>query len=336
MILLTVFKNYSVKIRLHGPSYLRGKQSLEDLKTADDLLEESLKLLNGIKDGLTTRHYTIYRSKHNQLYLMVVEVKSDVRQREQRTRFFSGKEEQDKFHSHVQLLLQYCQAYHTDVVNASRKVHAQPQASSQPVPESIQTAFGIQASTSPSIIPNVSIGMVFTQDYTCEAEMMHGRMNDTGSEPPMLNNGAHVTHSCLLQKLSSGQHLHMTTVPSHAGLSIRYACGRPIFAGVSQSSPAAGENSSAPSPGSNSYTRILTCTSEKTKTILIQLDYRPDKDDVERLSEDMIQFADKIVRGGLDRMENFNPMDQTQGLSWISSILSSFASGTANPGMGVA
>ncbi|KAJ1306321.1 hypothetical protein OPQ81_011018 [Rhizoctonia solani] len=102
-----------------------SRQAKELLETVDDLLTQSNNLLNSISRRLPVKQFENFEYKYTELNLMVVDVKEDVRDRDQRPIFFESDEERETFHSDIRKLLQQCEAYRNDVVTASHRVQLQ-------------------------------------------------------------------------------------------------------------------------------------------------------------------------------------------------------------------
>lgn len=102
---------------------LGSKESVELLAKVDNLLDESIRRLSGIQGNLNARQFKIYRTKHNQLYLMVVEVKTEIREREENAIFFLNTAEKEQLNSKIQKRHKQCKAYHTDIITVSRRVY---------------------------------------------------------------------------------------------------------------------------------------------------------------------------------------------------------------------
>ncbi|CUA67660.1 hypothetical protein RSOLAG22IIIB_07507 [Rhizoctonia solani] len=100
---------------------VEGAKALEVLQQVDTLLDESLKMLVSAKPALSNREINMFEDKHSELYLAVVAVKSEVRDKKDQDDFFSSPEEKTEFYTEVQKLLRQCQTYHRDVLTASQR-----------------------------------------------------------------------------------------------------------------------------------------------------------------------------------------------------------------------
>ncbi|CAE6349653.1 unnamed protein product [Rhizoctonia solani] len=101
-----------------------GREAKELLETVDDLLSQSNKLLNSISRRIPSGQLETFEFKYTELNLMVVDVKDDLKEREQKRIFFESEEEKEAFQSDIRKLLQQCEVYRNDVVTASRRVQA--------------------------------------------------------------------------------------------------------------------------------------------------------------------------------------------------------------------
>lgn len=131
-----------------------GGEAKELLATVDDLLTQSNRLLNSISRRLPSNQFETFEYKYTELNLMAIEVKDDVRERDQKRIFFENEEEKQSFQSDIRKLLQQCETYRNDVVTASRRVQeGTPSTSSTgyPISDELAEAPGSSSETnSPS------------------------------------------------------------------------------------------------------------------------------------------------------------------------------------------
>ncbi|KAG8727255.1 hypothetical protein FRC11_013602 [Ceratobasidium sp. 423] len=100
-----------------------SQQASQLIKNVDDTVHESWKMLLALKALLPAPELQAIEFEHNQLYLMVVEVKSDVRGRQGRQVFFANATERDEFYVQVQQLLERCKIHHNDLMSVSRRAY---------------------------------------------------------------------------------------------------------------------------------------------------------------------------------------------------------------------
>ncbi|CUA72944.1 hypothetical protein RSOLAG22IIIB_10417 [Rhizoctonia solani] len=100
-----------------------SQQASQLLRNVDDMLDESRKMLGGIRERVPTSVYQSMEFQHNQLYLMVVDVKSDVRGRQGNQVFFANTAERDEFYVQIRQLITRCQIHHNDVLSVSRRAY---------------------------------------------------------------------------------------------------------------------------------------------------------------------------------------------------------------------
>ncbi|KAJ1299983.1 hypothetical protein OPQ81_003831 [Rhizoctonia solani] len=126
-----------------------SQQASRLLRTLDDMLDESWKMLTCIRSRLPAPELESIEVRHNQLYLMVVDVKSDIRGRQGNQVFFASTAERDEFYVQIRQLISRCQIHHEDVITISRRMYeqnpAQQAASSSSAPAPISTEMNRRA-----------------------------------------------------------------------------------------------------------------------------------------------------------------------------------------------
>ncbi|CAE7112416.1 unnamed protein product [Rhizoctonia solani] len=277
---------------------IEGQKAMEVLSEVDNLLDESLKLLTGVRPVLTNEQHESFSDKHTELYLGVVAVRSDVRDREGRDEFFSSPEEKAEFYKEVQTLLTLSRSYHRDVISASQ--HA-------------------RRNRDLLKLKNVGAPGAPTQQIT-----LTGSATDATSSTAVSS----VVHSTTSTEL---------TFPSDV-MSIDSNAAEPYLATVAhipRSVLASEAELISELPSEDHYYRILICGNKYKRAVV--LDPNPQyikqddpEDEVERLQDDFLKMGDMLMKSNPQSLENKKLIDSYEGPSFITSIFSQLSLGASN------
>lgn len=181
---MPLLSNLTSLIR-HGANRTRliqGAQAAALLKTVDDLLDESRKLLHSAGKRMPPGRLQELRHKHNELHLKVVDVKAEPCVTEQDGIVFTSDEEKEAFMSDVKMLLQQCETYHRDVVTASRRAQLRNQGLSPYSADSLSS----QQDVDPAWLSRSMVAQIgFSLDNTSETGSLLGAFPEaaTSSAP---------------------------------------------------------------------------------------------------------------------------------------------------------
>lgn len=284
-----------------------GKEAIDLLKSADDLLDESFKMLAGAQPRLSPGEYDDYRTQHDKLYWMVVAVRTDGRDKEEQEGFFATPEEKQQFYSRVQKVFRDCRTYHTDVISVSRQAHNRRNISQ----------LDNNSTTSTQIAP--------TQQATGSAQWVQVPINSRTSS--MLDALDDQNKPESLPAIRDGE--SRSVQPFIATL-----------AHIPQAALAAGDEilSQLPDDGDGFY-QILICGNRNKRAIIVDpnLHYpnEPGSEDAEGPQNDILQVGNMMM--GTDPqslMAGHELIDSYQGPSFITSLISTFSLGTSGLTLG--
>ncbi|CUA70525.1 hypothetical protein RSOLAG22IIIB_08941 [Rhizoctonia solani] len=280
---------------------VEGQKAMDVLSEVDNLLDESLKLLAGVKPVLTNDQHASFSDKHTELYLAVVAVRSDVRDRGEQDEFFSSAEEKAAFYKEVQKLLTLSRSYHRDVVSASQQARRNknmPKLKDTDVPNtSMQKT--IEISTVPSSSATSSVGSsTRPSEFDFPSDVISV---DSKSTEPYLTTVAHIPQSVIASETEL----------------------------ISQLS------------GEDHYYRVLICGNKYKRAVVLDpnphyIGKEDSEDDFERPQDDFLKVGDMLMKGDSQSLSDHKLIDSYQGPSFITSIFSQLslsASGMITGGM---
>ncbi|KAG8683527.1 hypothetical protein FRC11_013455, partial [Ceratobasidium sp. 423] len=118
--LIKVFDNFGRE--KSQTQLVEGAEATQLLKRVDNMLDQSFKMLAAIKDRVPNQEFKEYEFEHNQLYIMVVDVKSDIQEQGNDQVFFASTAERDAFYIRIQKLLERCALHRTEVLLRAKMV----------------------------------------------------------------------------------------------------------------------------------------------------------------------------------------------------------------------
>ncbi|KAG8756579.1 hypothetical protein FRC11_005210 [Ceratobasidium sp. 423] len=320
----------SWKLRDHTVEVAKAWDLLGQVGT---LLDKSQKTLVSIKPALAKEEVDMFEGKHHQLYLALVIIRTDVREKQERDDFFSSPEEKTEFYTEVQKLLRQCQSYHRDVLyflledaplksprsqTTSQRAHLNeamlqfkdtisPASSAQPTPWS---------SLNPSwvaIAPSVgSSGDYFLLPPDPDGETLGQLVGPSGGADPGASGCSNITSLLLYKELS------------------RCNAGLPYFANIvhiPQSASATEQELLSGHPGGGHYHRLVVYGNRQKRVVVYDPNPHPTKrddpeDDAERSPDEFLQIGDMLMTSDPQNFEDHAITSTSQGSSLVTSILS--------------
>lgn len=272
---------------------VESTQATQLLKNVDDMLDESYKMLMGIKSKVPDREFQSYEHDHNQLYVMVVDVKSDIRGREKNQIFFASAAERDAFYIRMRKLLERCEVHHTDVLSASRKayLHASRQALELEAtpPTAVSTKQEGSSETAwLSIVKESSSTLELTDDDTDLSSLSQSGSESSSNPQQFIATVAHIPKSVLATE----------------------------------------EELKSQLPDDDSYYRILICGNKRKRAVVVdpnphQISNYDDKD-AEHSQDEILRVADMLMKSNPEQLEGHQVVHSYHGPSFISSFISSW------------
>ncbi|CAE6430809.1 unnamed protein product [Rhizoctonia solani] len=276
------------------PQPVENTQATQILQNVDEILDESWKMLAGIKSRLTVEEFAAIESRHNQLYLTVVDVKQDVRGRQKNKVFFASPDEQKVFLIRMRKLLERCEIHHTDVLSTSRRAHllTSPQA-----PGSAST---------PSAPVSTKQGGSSKTEWLSIVSESNSSIDPSDSEIDISSLSQSDSES------SSSSQRFIATV-----------------AHIPRSALATEEELKAQLPDDDSYYRILICGNKRKRAVIV--DPNPhlfsanyDDEDAERSQDEILRVGDMLMKSDPQKLEGHQVVHSYRGPSFISSFISSW------------
>ncbi|KAJ1299619.1 hypothetical protein OPQ81_000689 [Rhizoctonia solani] len=281
--------------RAKSPTQLvEGPQATELLKNVDTMLDESYKMIMAIKSKVPEKEFKAYEHDHNQLYVMVVDVKSDVRERENNQIFFASDADRMEFYVRMRKLLSLCDAHHTDVLSASRKAYLQ---------ETRKAITSAVASTDPvstlkegspqkewlSIVSEYNSSLELSEDHVDMSSLSY-----SGSES------------------SSDSQRFIATV-----------------AQIPRSALATEEDLKCQLPDDDSYYRILICGNKRKRAVVVDpnphlISANYSDEDALHSQDEILRVGDMLMKSDPQQLEGHQVVHSYRGLSFISSFISSW------------
>ncbi|CAE6438505.1 unnamed protein product [Rhizoctonia solani] len=280
-----------------------SKEAKELLTTVDDLLTQSNKLLNSISRRIPSRQFETFEYKYTELNLMVIDIKDDVREREQKRIFFESEEEKELFQSDIRKLLQQCETYRNDVVVGCF--------SPMPLLMLINDRY-------PLVWHQTASRRV--QGGVASGSILEETSSDTPSQPPPQASNITSPWLSIVADATFQEKPHGSDVdPDEVGPTKRF------IATVSrnvQKGTVSGDVAS-PSQNDNGYFRILIYTNL----------HHPDENDAytaSRSQDDLLRLGDMLMKSDPQELEGHQIVDSHQGPSFIASFMSTFAYNPSN------
>ncbi|KDN39489.1 hypothetical protein RSAG8_08784, partial [Rhizoctonia solani AG-8 WAC10335] len=269
---------------------IEGQKAMDVLSEVDNLLDESLKLLSGVKPVLTDDQHASFSDKHAELYLAVVAVRSDVRDRGEQDEFFSSAAEKAAFYKEVQKLLTLSRSYHRDVVSTSQRARRDKnllklKGASAPVTSAQQPA---GTSATPGAIPSTTVSSVGHSTESTEFSFPSEIISvDSNSAEPYLATVSHIPQSAIDSEMELISQLQTE----------------------------------------DHYYRILICGNKYKRAVVLDLNPHYIKkddpeDDAEHPQDDFLKVGDMLMKGDPQSLEDHKLIDSYEGPSFITSIFS--------------
>ncbi|KAJ1308151.1 hypothetical protein OPQ81_003869 [Rhizoctonia solani] len=271
--------------------------AMQLVKNVDDILDECWKMLTGMKSRLPASEFDHIESRHNQLYLTVVDVKSDIRGRQQKHVFFASPAERELFLIRMRKLLGQCEIHHTDVLSASRRAHLQAghQAveSTSNLPTPVSASPGDSQPEWLSIVSEYDTSLDSSEDEVDTSSLSQSGSESSGDSQRFIATVAHIPRSALATEEGLGSQL----------------------------------------PDDDSYYRILICGNKRKRAIVVDPKPHPisakhgDKD-AEHSQDEILQVGDMLMKGNPKQLEGHQVVHSYRGPSFISSFISSWNYGS--------
>ncbi|CAE6431232.1 unnamed protein product [Rhizoctonia solani] len=330
---MSLFNNF-VQIFGRGSNtqVVDNRQATQLLKNVDDMLEESCKMLSGIKARVPAPEFESMELRHNQLYLMVVDVKSDIRGRQGNQVCFANAAERDEFYIQVRQLLTRCQIHHNDVLTISRRAY--------------QRNLQLQAADSPS--PTSSTPISTTKEDGSQTEWL-SIVSESASgihTPSPLSAGKLTTHTNhrpfrernrprinvaigfgIIWKLYIFVSFALTSRPANLVFAAQQFIA--TVAHIPRRALATEEELQAQLPDDDSYYRILICGNKRKRAVVV--DTKPhfisasyNDSDAERSQDEILRVGDMLMQSDPQKLEGHQVVQGYRGPSFISSFISSW------------
>ncbi|CAE6457492.1 unnamed protein product [Rhizoctonia solani] len=266
------------------------KQASQLLKNLDEMLDESRKMLTGIQQRVPAPEFESMEVRHNQLYLMVVDVKSDVRGRQGNRVFFANTAERDEFYVQVRQLITRCQIHHNDVLTVSRRTY--------------ERNLQLQAIEPTSIAPTA---VSTTQDDGSKTEWL-SIVSESASDPSEDEGDV----SSLSKSDPESTQQFIATV-----------------AHIPRSALATEEELQTQLPDDDSYYRILICGNRRKRAVVVDIkphlmSASYDDGDAERSQDEILRMGDMLMKSDPKQLEGHQVVETYRGPSFISSFISSW------------
>lgn len=266
---------------------IEGQKAMEVLSEVDNLLDESLKLLVGVRPTLTDEQHASFSDKHTELYLAVVAVRSDARDRGQQDEFFASAEEKAAFYKEVQKLLTLSRSYHRDVVSASQQARRNNNLlklkdASVPMQQSSDSS-----ATADAAIPPTGSSAMHSTELTGFGSPSEVISVDSNSTEPYLATVAHIPQSVIATEMELISQL----------------------------------------PSEDHYYRILICGNKYKRAVVLDPNphyiKRDDPEDaVEHPQDKFLKVGDMLMKSDPQNLEDHKLIDTYQSPSFITSIFS--------------
>ncbi|CAE6453744.1 unnamed protein product [Rhizoctonia solani] len=274
---------------------IEGQKAMDVLSEVDNLLDESLKLLAGVKPVLTSEQHASFSDKHTELYLAVVAVRSDVRDRGDQDEFFSSAEEKAAFYKEVQKLLKLSRSYHRDVVSASQQARRNNDLLKlKDASASASQATG--TSTTIDAISSTAVSSVAYSNQSTEFDFPSDVISvDSNSAEPYVATVAHISQSVIASEIELISQL----------------------------------------PSEDHYYRILICGNKYKRAVVLDPNPHfiknddPD-DDAEHPQDDFLKVGDMLMKSNSQSLGEHKLIDSYEGPSFITSIFSQLSLSASN------
>ncbi|CAE6519115.1 unnamed protein product [Rhizoctonia solani] len=265
------------------------------------MLEESCKMLSGIKARVPAPEFESMELRHNQLYLMVVDVKSDIRGRQGNQVFFANAAERDESYIQVRQLLTRCQIHHNDVLEDGSQTEWLSIVS--------ESASGIHT---PSPL---SAGKLTTHtNHRPFRERNRPRINVA-------------TGFGIIWKLYIFVSFALTSRPANLVFAAQQFIA--TVAHIPRRALATEEELQAQLPDDDSYYRILICGNKRKRAFVV--DTKPhfisasyNDLDAERSQDEILRVGDMLMQSDPQKLEGHQVVQGYRGPSFISSFISSW------------
>ncbi|KAH7332907.1 hypothetical protein B0J17DRAFT_771421 [Rhizoctonia solani] len=254
------------------------------------MLDESCKRLSEIKASVPTPEFESMEFRHNQLYLMVVDAKSDIRGRERKQVFFANTAEKNEFYVQARQLLTRCQIHHNDALKVSRRASqrnsqlqvAGSSSSISPAPASTTQEDGFHTKW-------LSIGSASASDLSRSKAVLLSR-SQSDSEP-------------------SGRSPQFIATVVH----------------IPRSALATEDELQAQLPDDDSYYRILPCGNNQKRAVVVDTKSYPisanyDASGAKRSQDKILRVGDMLMQSDPERLKGHQVVESYRGPSFISFI----------------